>query len=933
MQYFFTPLGTDAFERMAQALAVAHLGTSVQPLGGGGDGGRDAFFDGAVSHSGHLSNNWSGYGVIQAKHIMRDVDPVDNVKWVKAQLRKELSKWLPGKLGERAQRVPLPEYYLFMTSARLTPAGFDECMDALAEWAQKLGLKDFDLWADRKIATLLDNNTAIRRTYLHLISAGDVLAALEEVYTNSSTFDVGRHVVVNAARDLATYQWARLSDSGLATEERFLLSAIAVDVPSLTVEVEVDREDWVSTNALSHIIELGNKSLRHSNSSEYRGLLIIGGPGQGKSTLAHLACQIYRAALLEDSNILSTQQRKLVSDVHIITDRIGIQTPTVRRWPIHVDLSKYGDQLAADQAMSLLKFMSFSVKANGDSIRPNDLASWRRAWPWVVVLDGLDEVPNPTIRELIRQAVDEFITDCNAVDADVLILATTRPQGYKNELDAYGLETIELSPLSPAEALRYGMLLSRARYASDELTQTQVIQRLKAATKADNTALLMTTPLQVTIMASLLARNARLPETRHALFDEYYNVIYSRESAKAGWLGDLLTSHRATVNHVHEQVALYLHVQAERPGSAQSLIPSSQIAQLILAHLILSGHTTQEAEGLAQKLVRAVRDRVVLLVGMPDDHVGFEVRSIQEYLAARALTIGDETSILKRLEVLVPSIHWRNVWLLAAARLQQHSNPSMVDSIVQTLRRADELSILSMHTKPGQGLAIDLLEDEYAKAMPRIRRSLVAHALGAFDAWGDDRFRRLEIVLSRELTRDSLTKSMVRTAAERSMKSAGGARCTTVAVLTRWQRQTGQPAVLANAVLNSNNDWRPSRHDAVRQRSSVGDIFRDYIDPSSPKESEIVSLCKALDAVEVRIGLSASEVATYIRSPRLPNLVAVQNSLEQQLVAESAIHAMERMPESVGAAAVYVTGVLVGIIGTASVGDNSVISPPGSGLF
>jgi hypothetical protein len=108
-----------------------------------------------------------------------------------------------------------------------------------------------------------------------------------------------------------------------------------------------------------------------------------------------------------------------------------IPEPRNLRWPMRVDLAHYAEILAATPAKSLLAFLSSEISSRTDaSISPNDLQSWLRAWPWVVTLDGLDEVSDARRRRVLLERVTDFIETADSCHADLLLVATTRPLGY-----------------------------------------------------------------------------------------------------------------------------------------------------------------------------------------------------------------------------------------------------------------------------------------------------------------------------------------------------------------------------------------------------------------------------------------------------------------------------------------------------------------------
>ncbi|KEP72802.1 hypothetical protein HR12_40140 [Microbacterium sp. SUBG005] len=280
-----------------------------------------------------------------------------------------------------------------------------------------------------------------------------------------------------------------------------------------------------------------------------------------------MLCQLYRASFIDQSDALSKQQQDLVSQLKAAMVRMGVRPPQVRRWPIFVDLSAFGDALSAHENYSLLRHIALSTRIHGEPMRPSDVVKWRSAWPWLLVLDGLDEVVHPTVRHRVSAALDEFLTDCSVNNADVLLVATTRPQGYRGELSDFGLQQLDLQYLSTEEALRYGQLLAAERNSDDQIALERVVGRLHEAAANSTTSRLMTTPLQITIMSTLLERLSHVPDTRHALFDAYYKAIYTRERARASSLGLILTTHERVIDYLHEQVALFLHARGSGCGA------------------------------------------------------------------------------------------------------------------------------------------------------------------------------------------------------------------------------------------------------------------------------------------------------------------------------------------------------------------------------
>jgi len=68
----------------------------------------------------------------------------------------------------------------------------------------------------------------------------------------------------------------------------------------------------------------------------------------------------------------------------------------------------------------------------------------------------------------------------------------------------------------------------------------------------------------------------------------------------------------------------------------------------------------------------ADQHRLVLIAPRGDDGYGFDVRSLQELMAAMYVTTGPQDLVTARLRAVAPSPHWRNTWLFAAGGISPH---------------------------------------------------------------------------------------------------------------------------------------------------------------------------------------------------------------------------------------------------------------------
>jgi hypothetical protein len=212
------------------------------------------------------------------------------------------------------------------------------------------------------------------------------------------------------------------------------------------------------------------------------------------------------------------------------------------------------------------------------------------------------------------------------------------------------------------------------------------------------------------------------------------------------------------------------------------------------------GFDDLEADRLAASLVKTATDRLVLLVPKTRDAVGFEVRSLQEFMAARALVADDDPTLLLRLEQLAPSAHWRNTWLLATGRTfaqREH----LRDRIVTLLDDVNAADLLSLLVVPGAQLAVDVLDDNITAQAPRYRRLFAAHALAQLQGPPDGPQRSLADTLREACLADPQIRALVDQALDQALAGSTAPAATAIAILARWEEGTGGFAMTARQRL------------------------------------------------------------------------------------------------------------------------------------
>jgi hypothetical protein len=743
MDYDFSRLNSRSFEQLVQALSVKIIAPGVVMFGDGPDGGREAAYRGEVPYP-SSKEPWHGTLVVQAKYRQRSEGTQRDTEWALRELEQELKKTF-----KKGSKRIAPSHYIFATNVTLSSVPGVGGKARVKEVAQEYGLEGFRLWDGDQIRSFLDGNEDIRNAYLGFTCPGDVLAELQAILKASKpNFD---SVLANfLAKELLSDQYANLEQAGRVAEEQIPISRVFVDLP---VRSRASEEE-TPFNFLSHVVNLATERLDPESQasrgqgldlehpSQQRGrLVLVGGPGQGKTTLGQFLCQLFRVELLKDRPPVSLPA-EVLSAIAMTNDQCRgqhIPRPTVRRFPVRIPLTELSDWLAERNGVgSLLAYLTERVaRRTGSTLSVEVFEEWLGAYPWLLVLDGLDEVPASSNRLAVMKLIRDFWVDVTQANADILVLATTRPQGYNDDFSPRAYEHLSLEPLSPDRALHYGQRLAVARHPTDDDKQVKLLGLLKRATQTSAVANLMTTPLQVTIMATLVDQGGQPPRERWNLFSRYYEVIYQRELEKELASSDILRDHRPTIDVIHHQVALLLQVESERASHAEAKISSTRFGAIVRKRMEAEGYEGEDLAELEREVKEAAANRLVFLVGLEADAVGFEIRSLQEFMAAKALMASEDAVAVDRLRAIAGITSWRNVFLFAAGECfatRQYLRDN-VTTICRQLNDEIEDPIARVNL-PGSILAADLLADGFARNQPAHARLLAEEALSLADRPG-----------------------------------------------------------------------------------------------------------------------------------------------------------------------------------------------------
>jgi len=752
MQHDLDRLGTRSFQDLAAALVVKEFGSKVQVLGTGRDGGRDLYFEGALNWptESDPDETLTGYTVFQIKKKERTAEkPQDNAMWFWKAVRDELDDWAdPAK-----KRNPLPDNLIFVTNVPLSPdpdsGGLATIQKNIRDYVARLEDKSRDvgdgaerkaklariqkistyrIWEGNQVDTLVSVHGPVRRAFSGLLTAADVFAHLAD-FTDKLPVDKLETGLREHARSSLVGDRTMYFDDAGAVASRTPIEQVAIDLDL------VPGADGKERTLFGQVLDHGERVLRPGLGlyPSPRHIVVAGGPGNGKTTFSKFLVQIYRSALLDGASNLSSEHQNAIDGTRTRLKSLGLAFPRHRRWPIRIDLGEYVEEGGLSEDSTLLRWISRKVseQSNVGDVTPSALDSWRRQWPWFLVLDGLDEVTEPQTRKRLISQIEAIAADAEGDDCDMLIVVTTRPTGYVENINPNLFDRVDLARLTPTQAFAYGQHVTRIRLGADDQRITDVERQLGKAAKDEALLDLMQTPLQVLIMTIIAEHAGRLAPDRYNLFWGYYETVLKREKGKPGSLSNLLKDWSPQITRLHERIGFELQTRSETADGSAAVMPIEKVRDVAWKVLAEAGLKPADADAdLLDDIVRASTHRLVLLAPHGDQGLGFDVRLLQELMAGRHLTSGTVDEVVQRLRLAAPSPHWRFAWLFAAGRYfaepQDHQHTAIVTLIESMDAAAPER--LGSVCPIGPDLALGIIDDGMAKSHPAFQQRILARA-------------------------------------------------------------------------------------------------------------------------------------------------------------------------------------------------------------
>ncbi len=456
-------------------------------------------------------------------------------------------------------------------------------------------------------------------------------------------------------------------------ESRLNLDAIYTALLTLSSE-EYGR--FLKGEAIS---ETRKSALEQVNAHHY--LVLLGGPGSGKSTFVNFVTLCLAGEWLQKKDI---NLSLLTAPLPGAGDKEEQQPQPWRHGallPVRVILRDFAAEgLPAEHepvtGNHLWQFIANELEREGLGEFAPHLKRYLLEHGGLILLDGLDEVPEASQRRVqIKQAVES----CMSLFPHCHVLVTSRTYAYQQpEWKLAGFTETILSTFTEAQirafVTRWYEFIARFRGMNAAESQVQAEDLNAKILATPRLRELAERPILLTLMTSLHASRGRLPEKRVELYQETVGLLLHRwewqKFKRPDARGTIVTEYQSLLKWLDVDRDKVLDFLGELAYQAHAAQPADQeaIAQIEEMKLVMGLRRLSKAPHVTLEQIEShLRDRAGLLLAPDEGIYTFPHRSFQEYLAAYHLHRQDDyPDNIADLARSAPN-HWREVVLLAAA--------------------------------------------------------------------------------------------------------------------------------------------------------------------------------------------------------------------------------------------------------------------------
>ena len=430
------------------------------------------------------------------------------------------------------------------------------------------------------------------------------------------------------------------------------------------LETEISQEQLESLER-QYFEQQTRSVLELIEDNKYQYLVILGDPGSGKSTLLRYIA------------IKWTELSPKDLPLHPIPILIELQTY----------MGNYNEK-------NCKNFLDFLEKGSGVicHIPQQELHSKLKKGEAIVMFDGLDEVFDPTKREMVITDIHRFTNDYKKVR----VIVTSRVIGYKPqrlrdaEFYHFMLQDLDEEQIDNFITCWHDIIYEN----EEEETKKWIMGRLKQAIKGFSAIKeIARNPLLLTMMA-IMNRNQELPKYKADLYQNSSELLLKWDVERALRREGIEQINLDSIEIKDKQEILRRmanFMQENKEGKSGNLISENDVERIIKEYLDFLGF--KDAIIIARALVKELRNRNFILCSVGGGYYAFVHRAFLEYFCAWSFAWKFKETQSLNIDELINDVfgsHWRDEkWHEILRLIAGMIHPNFVKKILSYLIEKD----------------------------------------------------------------------------------------------------------------------------------------------------------------------------------------------------------------------------------------------------